>query len=50
MVAYLLRRLIGVLIVALGVLTITFVLVSLIPGDVAIFYAGPHASSQVIAG
>ena len=33
----------------LGVLTITFTLVSLIPGDVAIFYAGPHASAQVIA-
>jgi peptide/nickel transport system permease protein len=49
MLAYLVRRLIGVLIVALGVLTITFVLVSMIPGDVAIFYAGPHASAQVIA-
>jgi peptide/nickel transport system permease protein len=49
MLAYLVRRLFGVLIVGLGVLTITFILVSMIPGDVAIFYAGPHASAQVIA-
>lgn len=49
MLAYLLRRLVGVLIVVLGVLTITFFLVSMIPGDVAVFYAGPHASGQVIA-
>jgi peptide/nickel transport system permease protein len=49
MAAYLLRRLIGVLIVVLGVLTITFFLISMIPGDVAVFYAGPHATAQVIA-
>lgn len=49
MVAYLTRRFGWLLIVLLGVLTITFVLVSLIPGDVAIFYAGPHATAQVIA-
>jgi peptide/nickel transport system permease protein len=49
MLAYLLRRVLGVLIVVLGVLTITFVLISLQPGDVAIFYAGPHATAQVIA-
>ncbi len=48
MTTYLTRRLIGVLVVALGVLTITFFLVSSLPGDVAIFYAGPHASAQVI--
>jgi peptide/nickel transport system permease protein len=49
MVTYLTHRLIGLLIVLLGVLTITYFLVSMIPGDVAIFYAGPHASAQVIA-
>src|SRR5205085_4671308 len=46
---YLLRRLGWVLLVLLGVLTITYALMSFIPGDVAIFYAGPHASAQVIA-
>lgn len=49
MIAYMARRFVSLLLVLLGVLTITFVLVSLIPGDVAIFYAGPHASAQVIA-
>jgi len=48
MIAYVTRRFVGVLVVALGVMTITFFLVSMIPGDVAIFYAGPHASAQVI--
>jgi peptide/nickel transport system permease protein len=48
MAAYITHRLLGVLVVALGVLTITFVLVSMIPGDVAVFYAGPHASGQLI--
>ena len=48
MMTYLLRRVLGVLIVGLGVLTITFFLVSMIPGDVAVFYAGPHATGQVI--
>jgi peptide/nickel transport system permease protein len=49
MLTYLLHRLVGVLVVVLGVLTITFALVSLQPGDVAVFYAGPHATAQVIA-
>jgi peptide/nickel transport system permease protein len=49
MLNYLLRRLGGVLVVALGVLTLTFALISAIPGDVAIFYAGPHATAQAIA-
>ncbi|HZS92377.1 MAG TPA: ABC transporter permease [Chloroflexota bacterium] len=49
MLSYLVRRLGWVLLVLLGVSIITFTLVSLIPGDVAIFYAGPHASAQVIA-
>lgn len=47
--AFLLRRVLGVLVVAMGVLTITFFLVSMIPGDVAVFYAGPHATAQIIA-
>ncbi|MDB5056892.1 MAG: glutathione transporter permease GsiC, partial [Chloroflexi bacterium] len=49
MLTFLLRRAMGVLVVGLGVLTITFFLVSMIPGDVAVFYAGPHASGQLIA-
>jgi peptide/nickel transport system permease protein len=49
MLAYLLHRAVGVVVVVLGVLTITFVLVSMMPGDVAVFYAGPHATAQVIA-
>jgi len=47
--SYIIRRLGWLLVVLLGVLTITFVLTSAIPGDVAIFYAGPHASAQVLA-
>jgi len=46
---YLMRRLGWVVLVLLGVLTITYALMSFIPGDVAIYYAGPHASAQVIA-
>src|SRR5436305_12869932 len=49
MARYLTQRLGGLVVALLGVLTITFVLTSAIPGDVAIFYAGPHASAQVIA-
>lgn len=46
---YIAQRAAWLLVVVLGVLAITFALVSLIPGDVAIYYAGPHASPQVIA-
>lgn len=49
MIPYLARRLVWLLVVLLGVLIITYTLISAIPGDVAIFYAGPHASPQVIA-
>jgi len=49
MLSYLTRRLGWLLVVLLGVLTITFILTSAIPGDVAIFYAGPHASPQLLA-
>src|SRR5215472_4643281 len=49
MLNYLARRIGGTLVVALGVLTITFILTSAIPGDVALFYAGPHATAQSIA-
>ncbi len=47
--AYVARRAAWLVVVLLGVLAITFALVSLIPGDVAVYYAGPHASAQVIA-
>lgn len=49
MLTYVARRIGWLLIVLLGVFAITFGLISLIPGDVAIYYAGPHASAQVIA-
>jgi len=49
MLNYLVHRFIWLLVVMAGVLVITFTLTSFIPGDVAIFYAGPHASAQVIA-
>jgi peptide/nickel transport system permease protein len=49
MAHYLAQRIGGLLIALLGVLTLTFIMTSAIPGDVAIFYAGPHASAQVIA-
>jgi peptide/nickel transport system permease protein len=49
MLGYLARRLVWLVVVLLGVLTITYALISAIPGDVAIFYAGPHASPQVLA-
>jgi|SRR6185437_7479294 len=47
--SYIAQRAAWLLVVLLGVMAITFTLVSLIPGDVAVYYAGPHASAQVIA-
>ena len=49
MLSYMARRLLGLVVVLLGVLVVTYILVSLIPGDVAVYYAGPHASPQVLA-
>lgn len=49
MIQFLTRRLGWLLVVLLGVMVITFTLVSLVPGDAAIYYAGPHASARVIA-
>src|SRR5271166_1747853 len=49
MLSYMGRRLIGLVAVLLGVMVVTYTLVSLIPGDVAVYYAGPHASPQVLA-
>ena len=49
MLSYLVRRCIWLVVVLLGILTITYTLVSFVPGDVAVFYAGPHASAQVIS-
>lgn len=49
MLGYLTRRLGAVIFVLFAVVTLTFALLSFIPGDVAIYFAGPHASPQVIA-
>ena len=49
MATYLAGRIGGLVVVLLGVMTITFILTSAIPGDVALFYAGPHATVRVIA-
>ncbi len=46
MVSYLMRRLGWLLVVLLGISIVTFTLVSLIPGDVATFYGGQHATAQ----
>lgn len=48
MTAYLLRRFIGALGVILGVATITFVMVFLMPGDAARMYAGPRAPEETV--
>lgn len=48
MTAYLLRRLIGAVGVILGVATITFVMVFLMPGDAARMYAGPRAPEETV--
>jgi peptide/nickel transport system permease protein len=49
MLTYLARRLAAMAFVLFAVLTVTFALLSLMPGDIAIYYAGPHASPLVIA-
>ncbi|HVA92467.1 MAG TPA: ABC transporter permease [Chloroflexota bacterium] len=49
MVGFVGHRLGWLVVVVLGILIVTFTLVSLIPGDVAVFYAGPHATAQSIA-
>lgn len=49
MLGYLLRRSLGLLVVLAGILLITFVLVAAIPGDAAIYYAGPHATAASLA-
>lgn len=48
MTAYLLRRLVGALIVIWGVATISFVLVFLMPSDAARMYAGPRAPEETV--
>jgi len=48
MTAYLLRRLVGALVVIWGVATISFVLVFLMPGDAARMYAGPRAPEATV--
>jgi peptide/nickel transport system permease protein len=46
--AYLLRRFIGAVGVILGVATITFVMIFLMPGDAARMYAGPRAPEETV--
>jgi peptide/nickel transport system permease protein len=48
MQGYLFKRLIGGLGVILGVATISFVLVFMMPGDAARMYAGPRAPEEVV--
>lgn len=48
MLSFLLHRLIGGLGVILGVATISFVLVFLMPGDAARMYAGPRAPEETV--
>lgn len=48
MATYLLRRLIGAVGVIIGVATITFVMVFLMPGDAARMYAGPRAPEETV--
>lgn len=48
MTAYLIRRLLGAVGVILGVATITFVMIFLMPGDAARMYAGPRAPEETV--
>lgn len=48
MTAYLLRRLIGAVGVILGVATVSFVMVVIMPGDAARMYAGPRAPEDEV--
>jgi peptide/nickel transport system permease protein len=48
MTRYLVRRMVGALGVILGVLTITFIMVVLMPGDAARMYAGPRAPESLV--
>ncbi len=48
MTAYFIRRLLGAFVVILGVATISFVMVFLMPGDAARMYAGPRAPEETV--
>ncbi|MCS7072038.1 MAG: ABC transporter permease, partial [Anaerolinea sp.] len=48
MFTFLLHRLIGGLGVILGVATISFVLIFMMPGDAARMYAGPRAPEETV--
>ena len=48
MLAYLVKRLILLPIVLIGVLTMTFLLIQFIPGDPAVYIAGPDAAPEVV--
>jgi ABC-type dipeptide/oligopeptide/nickel transport system permease component len=49
MIAFVVRRLGWTLVVLLGIMVLTFAMVSAIPGDLAVYYAGPHATPQILA-
>lgn len=49
MIGYLTRRLGQALLVVAGVVTLTFVIMRLVPGDPAIAYAGPKATPEQLA-
>ncbi|GAA4077976.1 ABC transporter permease [Nonomuraea soli] len=49
MVGYLIRRLGQALLVVAGVVTLTFVIMRLVPGDPAVAYAGPKATPEQLA-
>jgi len=46
--AYFIRRLLGAFVVIIGVATISFVMVFLMPGDAARMYAGPRAPEETV--
>lgn len=48
MLAYIVRRLIGALIVLVGISIITFLITFAVPGDPARMIVGPHATKQVV--
>mgnify|MGYP001161992329 CR=1 FL=1 len=48
MTAYFIRRLLGAFVVIIGVATISFVMVFLMPGDAARMYAGPRAPEETV--
>ncbi len=48
MTTYILRRLVGAVAVIFGVMTISFLMVALMPGDAARMFAGPRAPEETV--